>query len=253
MGCLVSSPGVTMAHKKDNELSKPERVLFIVAHPDDPDFGAAGTVATWVRQGAQVTYLIVTDGAKGSKHLELAGDRLIRTRQSEQRAAARVLGVSKVVFLEYPDGQVYNTPELRRDLVRQIRVHRPDVVVTHDPTARFIGHSWINHPDHRAVGDTALDAVFPLARNQLAFPEHQREGLAPHSVRDVLLTPTNEPNYWVDISETLELKIAALFKHHSQIDDPEALAARIKKRAQEYARDTPYSYAERFRRITLDR
>jgi LmbE family N-acetylglucosaminyl deacetylase len=147
---------------------------------------------------------------------------------------------------------VYNTPALRRDLVRQIRLHRPDLVVTHDPTARFIGNVWINHPDHRAVGDTALDAIFPLARDRLSFPEQEREGLAPHRVLHVLLTPTNEPNVWVDISETLDLKIAALLEHRSQIEDPDGLAARIRQRAQDYAQGTPYTYVERFRRIALN-
>jgi LmbE family N-acetylglucosaminyl deacetylase len=240
-----------MSDNGKSNLFQVERVLFIVAHPDDPDFGAGGTTARWVRRGAQVTYVIVTDGAKGSQDPELVGARLSQIRQVEQRAAAQMLGVSQVVFLGYADGEVYNTPELRRDLVRQIRLHRPDLVVTHDPTARFIGHTWINHPDHRAVGDTALDAVFPLARDRLNFPEHEHEGLAPHKVLNVFLTPTNEPNEWVDISETLDLKIAALWEHHSQIGDPEALAARIRQRAHEYAEGTPFTYAERFRHIAL--
>ena len=240
-----------MSDNGKSDLFQVERVLFIVAHPDDPDFGAGGTTARWVRCGAQVTYVIVTDGAKGSQDPQLVGARLSQIRQAEQRAAAQMLGVSQVLFLGYPDGEVYNTPQLRRDLVRQIRLHRPDLVVTHDPTARFIGHTWINHPDHRAVGDTALDAIFPLARDRLNFPEHEREGLAPHKVLNVFLTPTNEPNEWVDISETLDLKIAALWKHHSQIGDPEALAARIRQRAQDYAEGTPFTYAERFRHIAL--
>ena len=242
-----------MSHAENNDLVIPKRVLFIVAHPDDPDFGAGGTTVRWVRGGAQVTYVIVTDGAKGTNDPELSGDRLVHNRQAEQWAAARILGVSEVVFLGYPDGQVYNTPELRRDLVRQVRLHRPDLVVTHDPTARFFGDIWINHPDHRAVGDTALDAIFPLARNRLCFPEHEREGLAPHNVLTIFLTGSNEPNEWVDISETLDLKIAALWEHRSQIDDPEALASRVHQRAREYAEGTPYSHAERFRRITLRR
>jgi LmbE family N-acetylglucosaminyl deacetylase len=240
-----------MSGDGNSDLFQVERVLFIVAHPDDPDFGAGGTTARWVRCGAQVTYVIVTDGAKGSRDPDLVGARLSQIRQAEQLAAAQMLGVSQVVFLGYPDGEVYNTPALRRDLVRQIRLHRPDLVVTHDPTARFIGRSWINHPDHRAVGDTALDAVFPLARDRLNFPEHEREGLAPHKVLNVLLTPTNEPNEWVDISETLDLKIAALCEHRSQIGDPEALAARVRQRAQDYAAGTPFTHAERFRHIAL--
>jgi LmbE family N-acetylglucosaminyl deacetylase len=236
-----------------NDFLQPERVLFIVAHPDDPEFGSGGTTARWVRGGAQVTYVIVTDGGKGSNDPGIAGEQLVQIRQAEQQAAAQVLGVSEVVFLRYPDGQVYNTPELRRDLVRQIRLHRPDLVVTHDPTARFIGHDWINHPDHRAVGDTALDAIFPLARDRFHFPELMHEGLAPHNVLNIFLISTNEHNEWVDIGETLELKIVALQKHRSQIGDPEALATRLRQRARDYAEGTPFTYAERFRRITLRR
>jgi LmbE family N-acetylglucosaminyl deacetylase len=250
---VVSISDVAMRKKEESDFLQPDRVLFIVAHPDDPEFGSGGTTARWVRGGTQVTYVIVTDGGKGSNDRELTGEELVQIRQAEQRAAAQVLGVSKVVFLRYPDGHVYNTPELRRDLVRQIRLHRPDLVVTHDPTVRFIGSTYINHPDHRAVGDTALDAVFPLARDRFNFPEHEREGLSPHKVLDVFLTPTNEPNEWVDISETLELKIAALREHRSQIGDLEALAARVRQRAEYYAEGTPFTYAERFRHITLRR
>jgi LmbE family N-acetylglucosaminyl deacetylase len=250
---MVSISGAKMSQAEESDLASPERVLFIVAHADDPDFGAGGTTVRWVHDGARVTYVIVTDGAKGTQDPELAGDRLVQIRQAEQRAAAQVLGVSEVVFLGYPDGQVYNTPELRHDLVRQIRLHRPDLVVTHDPTTRFFGDNWINHPDHRAVGDTALDAVFPLARDRLCFPEHEREGLAPHAVLDVFLIGASEPNAWVDISETVDLKIAALHQHRSQIGDPEALAYRIRQRAGAYAEVTSYTYAERFRRITLTR
>jgi LmbE family N-acetylglucosaminyl deacetylase len=240
----------------ENSLASPQSVLVIFAHPDDPEFGTAGTIARWVRGGARVVYVIVTDGSKGSDDPAVTGEQMEQVREAEQLAAAKVLGVSEVVFLGYPDGEIYNTVELRRDLVRQIRLHRPEVVVTHDPTARFVIYNdrvRINHPDHRAVGDTALDAVFPLARDRLNFPEHEREGLAPHKVLDVFLTSTNEPNEWVDITETIEQKIAALWEHHSQIGDPQELAERIRERAREIAKDTPYTYAERFRRITLSR
>ncbi len=244
---------MTMATSDERDILHPKRVLFIAAHPDDPEFGAGGTIARWIRNGAQVTYVIVTDGSKGSNDHDITSDELVRLRQAEQRAAAKILGVSEVVFLGYPDSQVYNTLELRRDLVRQIRLHRPDLVVTHDPTTRFIGDTYINHPDHRAVGDTALDAVFPLARDRFNFPEHECEGLSPHAVSNVLVRPTNEPNEWVDITETIELKISALREHRSQIADPETLATRVRQRAREYAKDTPYAFAERFRRITLRR
>ncbi len=232
---------------------KPERVLFIMAHPDDPEFGGGGATARWTREGAHVSYVIVTDGGKGGGDSPLSPEELVQIRQVEQRAAARTLGVSQVVFLGYGDGEVYNTPQLRGDLVRQIRLHRPDLVVTHDPTTRFFGDDWINHPDHRAVGDAALDAVFPLARDRFNFPEHAREGLAPHRVLNILLTATNEPNEWIDVSETLDQKIAALWEHRSQIGDPDELAERIRQRAKEYAEGQPFAYAERFRRITLRR
>jgi LmbE family N-acetylglucosaminyl deacetylase len=237
-----------------SSFTNPRSVLVIVAHPDDPEFSAGGTIARWVRGGTQVTYVIVTDGSKGSNDPTTTSERMKQVRKAEQLAAAKVLGVSEVVFLGYPDGEIYNTVELRRDLVRQIRLHRPQVVVTHDPTARFVGYAArirINHPDHRAVGDTALDAVFPLARDRLNFPEHEREGLPPHKVLDVFLTSSNESNEWVDIGETIEQKIAALWEHRSQIGDPQQLAEYVRERAREIARDTPYTYAERFRRITL--
>jgi LmbE family N-acetylglucosaminyl deacetylase len=242
-----------MMETNNKEILNPNHVLYIVAHPDDPEFGAGGTIARWTHSGAKVTYVIVTDGSKGSNDQEITAEQLIHMRQAEQRAAAQILGVSEVIFLGYPDGQVYNTPELRKDLVRQIRLHRPDLVVTHDPTARFISNRYINHPDHRAVGDTALDAIFPLARDRLNFPEHECEGLVSHAVMNVLMRPTTEPNLWMDISETLELKIDALRQHRSQIGDPEALAERIRQRAKEYAEGTTYTYAERFRHINLGR
>jgi LmbE family N-acetylglucosaminyl deacetylase len=227
--------------------------LFLVAHPDDPEFYAAGTVARWVQGGARVVYVIATGGDKGSNDPGLTSAQLRRVRQAEQRAAARSLGVAEVTFLDYLDGEVYNTPALRQDLVRQIRLHRPDLVVTHDPTARFIGQERINHPDHIAVGDTALDAVFPLARDRFNFPAHEREGLAPHKVLHVFMMMTNQPNEWVDIDATLEAKIVALGEHRSQVGDLATLAERTRQRARDWAEGTAYTYAERFRRVSLKR
>ncbi len=231
----------------------PQRVLIISAHPDDPEFGAGGTVARWARQGAHVTYVIVTDGSKGSAEPGMTSAELIAIREAEQRAAAEILGVAEVIFLGYEDGRVRNTLELRRDLVRQIRLHRPDILITHDPTTRIIDNAWLNHTDHRAVGDTALDAVFPLARDRLNFPEHEAEGLDAHKVLDLFLTPTNVPNYYVDITETMEQKIAALCAHKSQIGEPDKLAERIRERNSRYAATTSVTYAERFRRVRLAR
>lgn len=234
-----------------NNYPTPERVLVIVAHPDDPEFPAAGTIACWTSQGVTVTYVIVTDGSKGSSEPGMTSEQLVDRREAEQQAAADVLGVAEVVFLRYEDGRVVNSTELKRDLVRQIRMHRPDVLITHDPTARIINNARINHPDHRAVGDAALDAVFPLARDRLNFPEHEAEGLQPFKVLDIFLTGTNEPNLTVDITSTIDLKIAALREHKSQIGDPEALEARMREFASKSAEGTSFEFAERFRRVQL--
>ena len=242
---------IVEAETMQTEFPTPKRVLFITAHPDDTEFSSGGTIARWTEAGTEVIYVIVTDGSKGSNDPEMTPERLARIREEEQRAAARVLGVSEVVFLGYTDGEVYDTLDLRRDLVRQIRYFRPDLVVTFDPTARFFGSGRINHPDHIAVGHTTLAAVFPLARDRLNFPEHEREGLRPHRVLDVFLVGSNEPNFAVDITDTIERKIEALACHRSQIGSREELAEYIRQRARLMAEGTPYEYAERFRRIVL--
>lgn len=236
-----------------NNFPQPKRVLVVVAHPDDPDFGAAGTVARWTQEKVDVTYLIVTDGAKGSSDPEMTSEKLTQIRQKEQKAAAKVVGVRKVEFLGYPDGGTYNTPELRKDLTRKIREHRPDLVITHDPTSRFFENRFLNHPDHRAVGDTLLDVVYPIARDRLNYPEHEEEGLQPHKVLDVFLTGSNHPNMWVDIGETMDLKIQALRQHKSQFDDLDALEARVREFARERAGKVSFEYTEVFRRVQLPR
>jgi LmbE family N-acetylglucosaminyl deacetylase len=247
-----------MTATSDNEtivippLPTPERVLVILAHPDDPEFGAGGTVARLAAQGARVTFVIVTDGSKGTEDAAFTHDTLFQTRQQEQINAAAVLGVQDVHFLGFPDGQIYNNEELREALVRQIRTHRPDLLITHDPTTRFWRGTRINHPDHRAVGDTALDAVFPLARDRLNFLAHEEEGLEPYKVLDILLTGTNEPNFAVDISEVFDLKIRAICEHVSQIRDPEGLRERMMSFGAEMAAPYGVQAVEVFRRIILE-
>jgi LmbE family N-acetylglucosaminyl deacetylase len=233
-----------------NNFPKPEKVLVIVAHPDDPEFGAAGTVAKWTAAGAEVVYVIVTDGSKGSAEPNMTKEKLIALREKEQQAAAKIVGVSEVVFLGQPDGEIKNTYELREMVVRQIRAHKPDVVITHDPMTRY-GDDFLNHTDHRVVGDTVLDSVFPLARDRLNFPEHEAEGLEPHKALDVFLIFTTEPNYWVDVSDTIDLKIKALCQHKSQIGEPDKLEERIRERAQRRAEKVSFEYAETFRRVQL--
>lgn len=237
----------------DNNYPNPKKVLVVSAHPDDPDFGAAGTVVCWASQGAHVTYVIVTDGSKGSAEPDMTSQGLVQIREVEQRAAAAVLGVQEVVFMGFEDGRVSNTLELRKAIVRQIRLYRPDVLITHDPTTRILNNQYINHPDHRAVGDATLDAVFPLARDRLNFPEHEAEGLEPFNVLDLFLSFTNEPNLTVDITATVHLKIRALKEHASQIGDPQNLEDRIMERSARIAQGTSFQYAEQFRRVQLQR
>ena len=237
-----------------NNFPNPERVLVIVAHPDDPEFGAAGTVALWASQGAEVTYVIVTDGSKGSAEKEMTSERLIALREEEQTKAAEVLGVSELVFLHQSDGEIENNDALRELLVRQVRTYKPDVLITHDPTSRIIGNRYPNHRDHRNVGDAALDAVFPLARDRLNYPEHEAEGLEPHKTMDVFLVFTEEPNDWVDITPTMDKKIQALQAHASQVTHmAEELPERMMERAREAAMHVSFEFGEPFRRVQLSR
>ncbi len=233
----------------------PKRVMIIVAHPDDADFMAAGTLAKWARQGSEVYYVLCTSGDKGTSDPEVIPAELAATREQEQRAAAGVVGARDVVFLRYTDGDLQNTLELRRDLVREIRRYKPDILVCQDPTNRF-GDSYVNHPDHRAAGDAALDAVYPSARDYHAYPELIEEGLMPHKTLEVYLggSPTTS-TVWVDISDTIDVKVAALREHASQVGaDPERLAtleSRIKGRAAELGAPHALTYAEGFRYIQL--
>ncbi len=236
-----------------NNFPHPERVLVIVAHPDDPEFGAAGTVALWASQGAEVTYVIVTDGRKGSAEKEMTSEKLVALREQEQQAAADALGVSRLVFLKQPDGEIENNDALREMIVRQIRTYKPDVLITHDPTSRIVDESRLNHRDHRTVGDATLDAVFPLARDRLNYPIHESEGLEPHKVLDIFLIFSHRPNYWVDITPTIEQKIASLQAHASQIGHVEDLPEMIRARGRRTAEKISFEYGEAFRRVQLGR
>lgn len=213
------------------EQPKIERVMGIFAHPDDPEFFAGGTLAKWAAEGADVTLVLVTSGDKGSEDLEMTHARLVEIREAEERAAAAALGAKDVVFLRVPDGEVIHTLDLRRQLTRLIRLKQPDTVVTCDPTAFWYGAGYINHPDHRAVGDVTMAAVFPTARDRLNFIELERdEGLTTHKVRYLYLSGPAEATHFVDISDHIETKIKALREHVSQIKDMGAMAENIRKR-----------------------
>lgn len=220
--------------------------MVIVAHPDDAEFTMAGTVALWARAGCRVTYVICTDGDAGSHEPGMTRERLAEIRRAEQRAACATLGVQEVVFLGYDDGQLQPTLELRRDLVRVIRHYKPEVVLTGDPTRLFAGDHYINHPDHRAAAQAALDAVAPASAMPLLWPEVG----APHRVRQVYVHGNAEPNEWVEIGETLQLKIAALKKHVSQVGDWDPTEW-ITAWAAEAGQEKGLACAESFRVITL--
>ncbi|MBI2940566.1 MAG: PIG-L family deacetylase [Chloroflexi bacterium] len=227
-----------------------KRALVIGAHADDVEFTSAGTVARWTSEGAVVGYVLCTDSSRGTDDPRLPPRELARIRQKEQRAAALKVGVRECWFLGYEDGTLEPTLALRRDLVRAIRSFRPDTVICPDPTVRWHGQGYLNHPDHLAVADAALAAIYPSARDRWAFPELLAEGLEPHKVGTVLLSAPAEPDTWVDISATIDLKVAALLEHKSQITDPGAVEfVRDWGRRAGVAQGLPY--AEAFRAFFL--
>ena len=227
-------------------------ILVVLAHPDDPEFFCGGSLARWTAAGHRVTYLLLTCGDKGTKDLALAGEELCGLRQAEQRAAAAVLGVQDVRFLGYPDGYLQPDLNLRRDITRVIRQERPDILVTCDPTTNYFGDTYINHADHRAAGQAALDAVYPAARDHLYFPELiNEEKLDPHIVREVWVCGTLAPTLTLDVTDNWETKILALMEHKSQIGDPQALAERMRSRRAPGSSAQKPRYQESFRRIKL--
>jgi len=237
----------------DDPLPTPDRVLVVAAHPDDIEFGAAGTVARWVDEGARVDYLLVTRGDKGSDDPDTDTDALVALREREQRAAAAEIGVASVEFLGEPDGQVESSLALRERITRAIRTLRPEVVMTHDPTVLFVNNEWVNHPDHRAVGQCTVDAVFPTARDPLNFREHLEAGLQPWKVAELYLWSTNEANRIVDIGTTIDRKVAALSHNASQFRSFDEIERWVRRRSSELGERAGYRAAEAFRRVTLSR
>lgn len=230
-----------------------ERVMGIFAHPDDPEFFSGGTFARWATEGAHITFVVATSGDKGSDDPEMTHEKLAEIREVEERNAATALGVQEVIFLRYPDGELQPTLELRRDLTRLIRLKKPDTVVTCDPTVYWYGTTYINHPDHRAIGVATLEAVFPTARDRLNFIELERdEGLEPHKVRNIYISGAVEPTTRVDVTHHIETKINALREHKSQIKDMDAMAQNIRTRGVDPQSPTDQPrHIESFRVITL--
>jgi len=211
---------------EDDEVA---RALFVMAHPDDVDFGCAGTVATWVDAGIEVTYLLVTDGDAGGFDPDVPRSEIAGIRRAEQTAAAKEVGVTDLHFLGYPDGRLTVTLELRRDIARVIRQVRPDRVVTQSPERNY-QRIFASHPDHLAAGEATLCAVYPDARNPFTFPELvQDEGLDAWTVRETWLSASPTPNRWVDITDNLERKLAALRCHESQLPDADGTMERMRQ------------------------
>jgi LmbE family N-acetylglucosaminyl deacetylase len=230
----------------------PQKILVILAHPDDPEFFCGATIARWTCAGHEVVYWLLTCGDKGTSNREISSEQLCGIRHQEQAAAAAVLGVNDVNFLDYPDGYLVPDLTLRREITRIIRQTKPDILITCDPKTLYVGDNRLNHPDHRAAGQAVLDAVYPAARDHLNFVELWRdEKLEPHIVREVWISGSLEPNVRLDVTGYWETKINALKEHKSQIGDPESLAERMRSRlAPDATRENP-RYEEAFRRLIL--
>jgi LmbE family N-acetylglucosaminyl deacetylase len=224
-------------------------VLVITPHPDDAEGGAGGSIAKWIKEGRKVVLVVCTNGDKGTSDRGLTSEKLAAIREKEQADAAEVLGIAEVVYLRQLDQGLEDTAEFREMLVRQIRKHTPSTVVTVDPN-----RPYIRHRDHYICGRVTLDAVFPYARDYLAFPEHATEGLEPHKVHEVLLFRPDNPDMFIDITDTFTLKMDALYKHASQMGSPREVGEqRSRDRAAETGKQADVELAEGFKRIDIGR
>ncbi len=227
---------------------KPVQVMVVTPHPDDAEIGVAGSVARWVREGRGVVYVVCTRGDRGTSDRRMKPEELARIREQEQRDAASILGVREVIFLGYSDQCLEDTTEFRKELVRLIRMYRPETVVTVDPYRRYFW--W--HRDHRICGQVVMDAIFPYGRDHLAYPDLLEQGIEPHKVKELLLFNTGEPNYRVDITDTFNLKLAALLCHKSQVAAfTSELEDGLRKWAQDTAQEEEFELAEEFHRIDM--
>ena len=231
-------------------MTNPVDMMVFTPHPDDAEYGVAGTAARLAGEGKDVVYVVCTNGDKGTSDVNMKPEELAKIREKEQLAAAELLGVREVIFLRYPDQGLEDTPEFRKEVVRLIRMYQPETVVTADPYRRYI---W--HRDHRIAGQVVLDAIFPYARDIHAYPDLMEQGLQPHRVREILLWGSEEPNYRSDITDTFDVKIAALRCHRSQVGDSSnpGLDERMRERHRMFAEGEDFELAEAFHRVELFR
>ena len=235
--------------EETNAWETPQKILVILAHPDDPEFFCGASLAKWARAGHEVTYLLLTCGDKGfnsTTQADMTTEKLCALRHVEQRNAANVIGAKAVHFLDVEDGYLTPNLDLRRDVVREIRRHKPDILVTCDPQNLFAMYG-LNHPDHRACGQVVLDAVFPAAGSPVFFPELLAEGFEPHMPKEIWCSLTSQPNTILDVTDTWDIKLKALFEHTTQIQEPDKLAERMKSRRAEDSTEENPRYEEKFR------
>jgi LmbE family N-acetylglucosaminyl deacetylase len=232
------------------------RILVVVAHPDDCELTCAGSVARWSREGNPTCLIIVSDGARGGKHAGADEAAMVRERRAEQEQAARVIGFRAVSFLGFPDGELEEGPELRRALVEVIRRLQPDIAIFMDPLTVIYRNSYVNHRDHRVLGMAMLDAMYPQASNAFYFPDQLVAGLQPHKVPEFLLAQSDRPNFWVDVSDTLDIRFDALRCHASQIrlwpENGEAVIRQQRELASVLGVEHGVRYVEEFRRVVIN-
>jgi LmbE family N-acetylglucosaminyl deacetylase len=225
--------------------------MVVVAHADDAEWGCAGTVAQWCNNGWEVVYVLCTDGSKGTDDAKLTSEELVSIRKKEQLAAGQVLGLHNVVFLDYEDSMLEPTLNLRRDLVRQIRFYKPDILICLSPLRRLDGSSYFGHPDHLASGEAALSAVFPSSRDRLTYPELLEEGLEPHKVSEVWIMGHDDDDKFVDVTAYIDVAVSALKSHSSQTTGDDVGQQLIDWRSRT-GEKVGFTYAESFKRFLMD-
>ena len=231
------------------------RGMVVVAHADDAEFGCSGTVARLCSEGWEMVYVMCTDGSKGSSEREITPEELVRVRRQEQIDAGEVLGLKDIAFLDYEDSMLEPTLELRRDIVREIRRHRPDVVICWYPMRNLDGGWGVGHPDHLAAGEAALAAVFPAARDHMTFPELLEDGLEPHKVAEVWIMGHPEPDLWMDVTEHIDTSVKAIMQHRTQVNgrSEEYMNERMREWRRRAAVGRGMQYAEAYKRINFRR
>jgi len=229
-----------------------ERVLVIMAHPDDPDFSCAGTAIQMASQGIEVTYMILTNGDKGNHNPLITRNQLILMRKEEQRAAAELSGVKDVIFMDEEDGFLRPTPGIRKRVTREVRRIRPQLIICSSPERYFSGNGYINHPDHRNAGLVALEAIFPAADNPMFYPDMANEGYHPHKISQLYVTGNDDADVEIEVTADMDTKIQAILSHKSQFAEPEKMKGWLKERWGDKQEDGSVRHYERFRGLRFD-